>query len=143
MIKCAQLLMSFSPKPATTFPTQLRHSFILAHMQSPHHCQTNPTPPTYLLMGVILSVVAIATNSIKKSRDKKKAKKNAQAQSTPAATSNPQQPYSEQQHAAVKGLRDEHLASAPPQTEASHVVPPQVEAKVERDVAVGAPLPVS
>ena len=93
-------------------------------------------------MGVILSAVAVATNSIKKSCDKKKVKKTREAYG-PQDTSAASQPYSQKQGDAVEGLRDEHLASVPPLSQGTEGLEGAGTAQVERDVAVKAPLPVA
>lgn len=94
-------------------------------------------------MGVILSAVAVTTNSIKKSRDKKKAKKNREAYgSQDTATPQPFS-HSQTQDVAVQSLRDEHSASVPPLTQGTEGLEGVGTAHVERDVAAEAPLPVA
>lgn len=91
-------------------------------------------------MGVILSAFLFAKDSIKKSRDKKKAKHNPPEVATGATAS--QQPFAPSQtHEAAQGLTDEHLAAVPP---------PSIGTKqgvgvgqVERNIAVEAPLPIA
>jgi hypothetical protein len=81
-------------------------------------------------MGVILSL-AVATKSIKKSRDKKKAARRKEKVDPQGV----QRPYSPARADFVEGLRDEHLAVVPPGGLGT--------AEVERSVAVEAPLPLS
>jgi hypothetical protein len=81
-------------------------------------------------MGVILSL-AVATKSIKKSRDQKKAARRKEKIDLQGI----QTPYSPARADCVEGLRDEHLAVVPPGDFGT--------AEVERSVAVEAPLPLS
>jgi hypothetical protein len=86
-------------------------------------------------MGVILSVFAAASHSIKKSRDKRKARK----------ASKLQQPFSSAQeeeqavHEAQLALRDEHLASVPPPSAGAGADTKEAE----RIVGVQAPGPLA
>ena len=89
-------------------------------------------------MGVILSAFLAARDSIKNSRDKKKAIKDPPNEVAPAATT--EQPFAPSQtHEAVQGVQDEHLASVPPPATTG----PEGVGQVERNIAVEAPLPVS
>jgi hypothetical protein len=102
-------------------------------------------------MGVIISAIAVASKSIKKSHEKKKAEKAQKRpppQDHPGLHVQPSEPFPSTQEQAVhdvqRGLRDEHLAAVPP--------PPGIEAgtelegartkDVERRVAVEAPVPL-
>ena len=98
-------------------------------------------------MGVIISAIAVATKSIKKTRDKKKAEKVRKAHGPQGS-----QRLSESQTQdpavldAQQGLTDEHLASVPPPELG---IGPRAEFKgagltgVERDVALEAPAPLA
>jgi hypothetical protein len=102
-------------------------------------------------MGVIISAIAIAFKSIKKSRDKKKAEK---AQKRPPPQDHPglhvqpseSFPSTQEQtvHVVQRGLRDEHLAAVPPPSG----IEPGAELEgagtkdVEKRVAVEAPVPL-
>ena len=86
-------------------------------------------------MGVIISAIAVATKSIKKTRDKKKAEKVRKAHGPQGS-----QRLSESQTQdpavldAQQGLTDEHLAS---EFEGAGLT------GVERDVALEAPVPLA
>lgn len=93
-------------------------------------------------MGVILSAIALVTNPIKKSRDRRKAKKIREAYGPQETTAS--QPFSHSQTygAAVEGLRDDHLASVPPAGIGQHLDAGEAR-QVERIIAVEAPLPLT
>jgi len=99
-------------------------------------------------MGVILSAIAVALKSVKKSRDKKKAEKAQKRpppQDHPRLHVQPSEPFSSTQEQAVhdvqRELRDEHLAAVPPPvTEAEAELEGAGTTNVERRVAVEAPV---
>jgi len=97
-------------------------------------------------MGIILSAIYLPYHSLKKSRDKRKAKKirkeGGQEDRIP-------QPYAQQKD-TEEGLRDEHLAAVPPQDTHSAEegagttqIGTGAIGEAEREVQVGAPLPLS
>jgi hypothetical protein len=105
-------------------------------------------------MGAVLACIGLSANSIKKSRDKKKASQssaNHKAESQPlpsqGASSQAGVPESQSLKDARKRLQDEYLAAVPP------VVAPGGESRnetegagtkeVQRDVATAAPLPAA
>jgi hypothetical protein len=105
-----------------------------------HPIQDLPSFSVSLDMGVIFSAVLVAQNSIKKSRDKKKAKRNS-PQEVATASSQPFA-HSQTQDIDVEGLRDEHLASIHPPTVGTDLEGAGI-GQAERNIAVEAPLPIA
>ena len=130
--------------------TPLRHRFCTTHVpqrtppsqSAPLLAIQNPPSSSLLDMGVLLSIVAAATNCIKRSRREKKAKETRAASDPAQEASTASQPYSRKQGNAVEGSSGEHPASAPPLSQGSREeLDIALTAQVERDVAVEAPLP--
>jgi hypothetical protein len=102
-------------------------------------------------MGAVLACIAYASNSIKNSRDKKKASQiraNYESESQPLPSQGASQGAQDSQSVrdAQRGLQDEHLASVPPVVEPGGESRTETEVagtkEVQRDVATGAPVPV-
>ena len=98
-------------------------------------------------MGIILSAIYLPYHSLKKSRDKRKAKK---IRKEGGAEDRIPQPYAQQKD-TEEGLRDEHLAPVPPPQD-THSAEEGADTtgigtgaigEAEREVQVGAPLPLS
>jgi len=99
-------------------------------------------------MGVIISAIAVASKSIKKSHDKKKVQERPPPQDHPGLHVQPSEPFPSTQeqaaHDVQRGLRDEHLAAVPPPSgiEAGAELEGAGTKDGEKRVAAEAPVPL-
>jgi hypothetical protein len=137
----------------------VRHRSFKTHVLSPAQAIQSPRliNPTNIyikdkplnLMGAVLACIGLASQHIKKSRDKKKASRandESQTQQLPPQVASQGDAGSQSVKEAQQGLQDEHLATVSP------IVEPGGESRIEaeaagtkeaqREIATAAPLPV-